>query len=67
MIDPVAFVVLGPDAFVTTPDEDTGAEQVAVHEFDRVDARNFRVRMDDGDVYIRRPDIEHIVDLRTGE
>ncbi|SEO47011.1 hypothetical protein SAMN05216388_10133 [Halorientalis persicus] len=67
MIDPIALVVLKNNAVVTTPDGDTEAEQVAVHEFSRSDARNLRVRTSIGDVYIRRVDIDHVVDLRTDE
>lgn len=67
MIDPVALVVLSHDAVVTTPDGDIEAEQIAVHEFSRSDARNLCVRTSDGDVYIRRVDIDHVVDLRTDE
>jgi hypothetical protein len=67
VIDPIALVVLKNNAAVTTPDGDIEAEQVAVHKFSRADARNLRVRADEGDVYIRRVDIDHVVDLRTTE
>lgn len=67
MIDPVALVVLQSDSVVTTPDGAAEAGQVAAHEFDRADARTLHVRTDDGNVYISRPDIDHIIDLRTDE
>lgn len=67
MIDPVALVVLSPDAVVTTPDRNIEADRIAIHEFGRADARTVRVRTTRGDVYLRRADIESIVDLRTDE
>jgi hypothetical protein len=65
VIDPVALVVLSHDAVVTTLDRNAAAGRVAIHEFGRVDTRTVRVRTNRGDVYLRRADIECIVDLRT--
>jgi hypothetical protein len=67
MIDPVALVVLSPDAVVTTPDGDAFAGCVAVDEFGRADTQTVRIRTNTGTVYICRADIERVIDLRTKE